>query len=443
MIKRIVSNFLLSQLKILAKIQVFKIKPTIIGVGGAAGKTSLSNFISIVLRKNYRVRDIKGKNSETGIPLSILGVSIENYSVLEWFKILILSYIKVIFDWSHYDFLIAEMGIDSPFEPKNMRYLLKIIKPKIGVLTNIALEHSEYFDSLVKNKDQDMRKKEILKVTSQQEELLLKSVSKEGFVILNIDDPQISKIKDIKSTKIIVSAKNKNADFFIKNVETTINKFDIQFFYNADDYKIKIPTPLPSYYAYSLVLSIAVLVRCGVSVSRSIEILEKNFSLPPGRATIFKGIKDATIIDSSYNSSPSAIVEMLDLLSNISNKRRRVAVIGDMRELGSLSASEHKSLGEQLTKNTDLVILVGSLTSMYTASVLRKNRHSYYSFATFSQAKKTILENIKEKDIILVKGSQNTLFLERVTKMLLKDQKDAVKLCRRGFYWDKKRKESL
>lgn len=443
MIKRIISNFLLLQLKILAKIQVFKINPIIIGVGGAAGKTSLSNFISIILRENYKIRDTRGKNSETGIPLSILGLSLENYSIWEWFKILILSYIKVIFDWSHYDFLIAEMGIDSPFEPKNMSYLLKIIKPKIGVLTNIALEHSEYFDSLIKNKDQEMRKKEILKVTSQQEELLLKSVSKEGFVILNVDDPQISKIKDIKAAKVIVSAKNNNADFFIKNVESKINKFTVQFSYGKDNYEIKIPTPLPSYYAYSLVLSIAVLVRCEISISKSIEILEKKFSLPPGRATLLKGIKNTIIIDSSYNSSPSAIMEMLDLLSNISSKRRRVAVIGDMRELGSLSASEHKFLGEQLVKNTDLTILIGPLTAMYTAPVLDKNKHPFYSFATFSQAKKNIFENIKEKDIIMVKGSQNNLFLERVVEMLLMDKKDISKLTRRGKFWDKKRKGSL
>lgn len=443
MIKRSLSNFLLLQLKFLAKIQIFKIKPTIIGIGGATGKTSLSSFISTILRENHKIRDTRGKNSETGIPLSILGLSLENYSVLDWLKILILAYIKVIFDWNHYEFLIAEMGIDSPFEPKNMSYLLKIIRPKIGVLTNIALEHSEYFDSLVKNKNQNERRNKILEITLQQEELLLKSLSKDGLAILNLDDLQIPRIKDVKATRITVSAKNKNADFLIKNIEVANNKFNVEFSYNGDNYEIKLSAPLPSYYAYSLILSIAVSVGCGVSVSQSIKILEKNFSLPPGRATIFEGIKETKIIDSSYNSSPSAVVEMLNFLTQISDKRRRVAVIGDMRELGSLSTGEHKSLGYQLIKNTDLTILIGSLTSTYTAPVLAKSKHPYYSFATFTKARKNILENIKEKDIILVKGSQNTLFLERVIKILLKDKRDVVKLCRRGVYWDKKRNSTL
>ncbi|MEK7060954.1 MAG: Mur ligase family protein [Patescibacteria group bacterium] len=443
MIKRIVSNFLLLQLKILAKIQILKIKPTIIGVGGAAGKTSLSNFISIILREKHKVRDTKGKNSETGIPLSILGLSVENYSILEWFKIIVLAYVKVIFDWNHYNFLIAEMGIDSPIEPKNMSYLLKIIRPKIGVLTNIALEHSEYFDPLVKSENQSDRKKKILEITSGQEELLLRSLPKDGSAVLNIDDPQIAKIKDIKATKIIVSAKNKNADFFIKKIEVAINKFNVQFSYNGDNYEIKLLVPLPSYYAYSLILSIGVSVRCGVSVSKSIQILERNFSLPHGRATIFEGIKNTKIIDSSYNNLPSAVVEMLEFLNQISNKRRRVAVIGDMRELGSLSLKEHKTLGEKLIKNTDLTILIGPLTAMYTAPVLRKSKHFFYSFLTFTEAKKNILENIKQKDVILIKGSQNTLYLERVAQMLLKDKKDIVKLCRRGIFWDKRRSNTL
>lgn len=443
MIKRSLSNFLLLQLQILAKIQIFKIKPTIIGVGGAAGKTSLSNFISIILKENYKVRDTKGKNSETGIPLSILGLSLEDYSVLEWFKVLIFSYIKVIFDWNHYDFLIAEMGIDSPYEPKNMSYLLKIIRPKIGVLTNIALEHSEYFDPLVKNEDQNKRKNKILEITSKQEELLLKSLPKDGLAVLNIDNSQIAKIKDIKAKKITVSAKDKNADFYINEIKTVINEFNVKFSYNKENYEIKLPTPLPSYYANSLVLSIAISTGCGIGVSQSIDILEKEFSLPPGRATVLEGIKNTTIIDSSYNSSPSATAEMLELLSRISNKRRRVAVIGDMRELGSLSRIEHKILGKQLIRNTDLVILIGPLTAMYTAPVLQKNKHPYYSFTTFTQAKRNILDNIKEKDIMLVKGSQNTLYLEKAVEMLLKDKKDVVKLCRRGEFWDKKRNNTL
>ncbi|MCL5970759.1 MAG: hypothetical protein M1450_04650, partial [Patescibacteria group bacterium] len=75
--------------------------------------------------------------------------------------------------------------------------------------------------------------------------------------------------------------------------------------------------------------------------------------------------------------------------------------------------------------------------------VLKKSKFNYYSYPNFSSAKKDLLNIISENDLILVKSSQNTLFLERAVEMLLKNPKDSVRLCRRGEFWDKKREKSL
>ena len=154
------------------------------GVGGASGKTSLSNFLYIIFSKKYSVRQSKGKNSETGIPLDILRLGIHGYTYQEWFKIMVLAPLKVLFDFKKYDVYIAEMGIDSPLEPKNMSYLLKIIKPKIGVLTNISFEHSVYFDPLTSEKDFSQRGENILQLTARQECLLLTSIDEDATAIL-------------------------------------------------------------------------------------------------------------------------------------------------------------------------------------------------------------------------------------------------------------------
>ena len=129
--------------------QLKKIKPFVVGVGGASGKTSLSNFIYLILSEKYKVKQGRGKNSETGIPLDILGLTMKNYNKRDWVKVMIFALINVLFDFRKFDIYIAEMGIDSPLEPKNMSYLLKIIKPDVGVLTNISYEHSpdRYFYS--------------------------------------------------------------------------------------------------------------------------------------------------------------------------------------------------------------------------------------------------------------------------------------------------------
>ena len=438
-------RFVLWYLRTLALLRLKKIKPYIIGVGGASGKTSLSNFIYLILSKQYKTKQGKGKNSETGIPLDILNLHVKNYVFSDWIKVLIFAPLKLLFDFSKFDIYIAEMGIDSPLEPKNMSYLLKIIKPNVSVLTNISYEHSQYFDPLIDSESSDLREEEILKLTAKQEGLLLTSLPATGISVLNIDDENIRSLQsEIISNKITVSAQNENADFFIEKIQNFVDKFLIVVVYKNKKYQIKIANPLPKHFAYSFVLAIAVAATKGVAIEASISTLEETFSLPPGRMTVFKGIKDTVLIDSSYNNATlTPILDLLDFIFEIGKQRRRVGIIGDMRELGTMSKALHEEVANKMLKTLDLAILIGPLTQKYIEPILKKNKFESYSFVTFTQAKDTILNMIKPKDIILIKGSQNTIFLERVVEMLLQNKSDIKKLCRRGDFWDKIREKSL
>jgi UDP-N-acetylmuramoyl-tripeptide--D-alanyl-D-alanine ligase len=443
--KKKASIFILWYLRFFAKLQLAKIKPLIIGVGGASGKTSLSNFISIILDNKYKVKQGKGKNSETGIPLDILGLQLKNYSHREWIRILLLALVKVLTDWKKYDVYIAEMGIDSPLEPKNMTYLLKIIKPDIGVLTNISLEHSAYFDVLIEEEDEAKRHEQILKLTAEQEGLLLTSLDKEQMAVLNIDDENIYQIKaKVKARITTISQKDPAADFKIVNIKNFVDKFTLHFRNEGKNYEIKISNPLPTHFAYSFLLAIAVAKLANISVVDSIKSLERSFSLPPGRMSVFRGLKNTVLIDSSYNNA--TLVPMLDLLSfvaDVGKQRRRMGIIGDMRELGTMSKLIHEKVAEKILDTLDLVILIGPLSQQYILPILKKHDFPVYSFLNFTSAKATILEQIKPKDMILIKGSQNTLFLERAVEMLLEHPQDGDKLCRRGEYWDKIREKTL
>lgn len=435
--RKIIVSFILWYLRFFAKVQLFKIRPTVIGVGGASGKTSLGGLIRLILIEKYEVLETAGKNSETGIPLSILHLKIQDYTYFEWLKIVLSAPLKVFFDWEKYEILVAEMGIDGPDEPKNMSYLLKIIKPKIGLLTNISFEHSVYFEKISKDKEK------ILELTKDQEQLLLKSLPGDGLAILNLDDENIRETTGIKASKFTVSSVKRDSDFFIENIGIAIESFTVNFFSKSKEYQIKIPRLLPSHYAYSLVMAIAVGQALGIKIEDSIKALEKNFILPPGRMSVFEGIKETTIIDSSYNNATLApIIDLLDLLNRIAGKRRKVVIIGDMRELGVVSKSYHEKVARKLLDITDLVFLIGPLSAEFIAPILSKHKHNFYSFNTFSEAKKAIKDEIKKGDIILVKSSQNTLFLERVVEMILKNQSDVQKLARRGKFWDKIRKET-
>jgi len=443
--KKWASLFIVWYLKFFAKLQIAKFKPFIIGVGGASGKTSLSNFVYIILSKKYIVRQGKGKNSETGIPLDILGLKINNYNYSEWLKILILAPVKVLFDFNKYQVYIAEMGIDSPVEPKNMSYLLKIIKPKIAVLTNISFEHSVYFDPLVADENAKKREETILNLTIKQEGLLLTSANIESTVILNLDDQNIYNLKpNVKAKIVSVSRKYKTADFYIENIKNYVDMFLVQFRYKGKAYKLEIDNPLPEHFAYSFLLSIAIANSYGITIDDSIKYLNKDFSLPPGRMSVFKGIKNTILIDSSYNNATlTPILDLLSFVKEIGKQRRRIGIIGDMRELGTMSKALHEEVAKKILETLDIAILIGPLSQQYILPVLKKNDFPNYSFSNFSSSKQTIMEIIKPKDMILVKGSQNTLFLERAVEMLLKDPKDSLKLCRRGDYWDKMREKSL
>ncbi len=434
--KKILAPFGLYYLKFFAKLKLRRMRPIVIGVGGASGKSSVSLMIAQILSHKFRVLQSKGKNSETGIPLTVLGIEMKSYGLANWTKAIINAPLSVAKN-KKYDYFVCEMGIDGPKPPRNMEYLLSILTPDIGILTNVDVEHSVYFDDLVKDEEEKARKKEILKLLARDETLLLKSVKANGRAIINLDDPLIKKTLPINATPVTVSARDKKADFYISNTQVNLKEFKMEIVFLKEKYFLKIKRPLPKYYAYSFALSLAVAFSCGLRLSDAIKYLEKDFSLPPGRFTVFEGIKDTMILDSSYNSSLGAAKGALDLLTSLKSGRRKVGILGDMRELGSLSRLQHEELAKSILKNLDYAILIGPQMKEFVAPILTQASFKFISFSNFSEVRESLASFINQKDLILVKGSQNTLFLERAAEVLLKNKEDARKLARREIYWKK------
>ncbi len=440
--KKIFSRPLLFYLRTFAKVQIRKINPIIIGIGGATGKSSVSHLVSLVLSKKYKVKQSRGKNSESGIPLNILGIELKNYDTIDWVKAAITAPFKIITNWEKYEYFVVEMGIDSPNPPKNMEYLLQIIRPKIGVLTNIYPEHSVYFDHLVKSESSGERKMEILEATAKQEGMLLKSITEDGRSIVNLDDQNITNLLPLRSKTITISSKDKSADFYIVSSKINLNSFLVKFVFLNDNYTIEVPQPLPKYYTGTIVMALAIAFSCEISLKDGSAYLSAKFSLPAGRFTVFKGIKNSAVLDSSYNSSLEPAVGCLNALSEIAGNRRKVAILGDMRELGSLAKIQHELLAREILKTLDFAILIGPLMKKFVVPVLEKENFKFLAFESFKNAKELIIAGVKKDDVILVKGSQNTLFLERAVEILLADKKDRTRLCRRGKYWDEIRRKT-
>jgi UDP-N-acetylmuramoyl-tripeptide--D-alanyl-D-alanine ligase len=388
-VKKYLSLVVLNYLKFFAKLQINKVhflqkrkskQLDIIGITGSAGKTCTLLVCESVFPENIKVKTNNGYNSESGLPLSILDLKITNYNLFSWIKIIFLTPIKYLINWQTYDVLILEMGIDSSTWPKNMDYLISVVKPNIGIFLNVSPVHLANFSSL----DQIAKQK-------------AKLVNQAKVAIINSQDKLV--------TKYTI---NKN----IINITPTDIKF--KNFYLPPVYQI----------GFGAALTLAKLFN--ISYSDAVKNIQTNFSLPPSRSSILKGIKNTTIIDSSYNSSPIACEELLKFLSSF--KTKRIAVLGDMRELGKSTPIEHRHIYQRALESADIIISIGPQTKKYFGVKSKK-------FTYWWQAADYLQSIIKGDETILVKGSQNTIYLEELIKTILSDPNDLSNLCRQSPWW--------
>ncbi|MFA5749817.1 MAG: Mur ligase family protein [Candidatus Shapirobacteria bacterium] len=387
--KKNISNLVLIYLKFFAKLQLSKIRfiqkikhrqLDIVGITGSAGKSSTLLACQAVLSPSLKIKTNDGYNSESGLPLSIIGLKITNYNFLSWLKIIILCPIKFLINWQTYDVLLLEMGIDSATWPKNMDYLLSIVQPNIAIFLNVGSVHLDKFNSIDQIAQEKAKMANIAKIA-----------------IINNQDKLVKKYITNKNIINLIPTKIKFTNFYLPDI-----------------YQV----------GFGAALSLANIFN--INYQQAIKNIQTNFSLPPSRSSILEGIKDTTIIDSSYNSSPFACIEMLNFLNTF--KTKKIAILGDMRELGTTTSEEHQKIYETALKSADLIISVGPETKKYFGNQAQK-------FDYWWQAEEFIKTKIKGEETVLIKGSQNTIFLEEIVKSLLKNPTDSSKICRQSSFW--------
>lgn len=427
--QKIISNFILAYFRVLAKLQLKKNgSATIIGVTGSAGKTSTRLAIVHILKTRGVVKSSVHANSESGIPLNILGLHPVSYSTLDWLRLICLAPFMLLTNWEHFDYYVVEMGIDSPDYPKNMAYLLQIIRPQVGVVLNAGLTHSAGFDHLVGDPSPARRSAKLIKLIAQEKMQLAQSISSRGVAIYNGDQKEFKNLASSLSARVITFGKTKGVDLQIL--------LNFRFRYQGITHHLVLNDIFPDHFAYTFAAALAVCAAVGIPPSLSVPALS-SYCSAPGRLRIFPGISGSTIIDSSYNASPLTMLESLQLLQKLSGKNKKIAVIGDMRELGFSEKLAHKNLADWLLLYSDEAILFGELTAAYTLPVLLSQKFPVHHFTHMSDLIKYLRSIAKPKSYLLFKGSQNQIFLERAVAAVLADPKDIARLCRRGPYWDK------
>jgi len=425
--KQVLENILGS----IAKAIIRKYKPTIIGITGSAGKTSTKQAVFAALAGTFDVRaTTKNYNNELGLPLTVIGGKAAGKNAFAWLVIIVRGWSYLAFNRKFPKMLVLEMGADRPGDLKK---LVAIAPPSISIITSVGEAHIEHFGSLG--------------AIAEEKETLVKVLPSDGYALLSADDPRVTAMRSVTKAKVVTYGFNKTADVHPSAVEyireprsTAVLGLRLTVTGSSGDIVVDLPGVVGRGHALAALAALGTAKILGVPLAAAAEGL-RNYAPPPGRLRLIPGVKSTVIIDDTYNASPGAMHEALEVLKNFSipDKARRIALLGDMRELGGFTERAHREVGEYIAKNNiDIFVAIGE--AMHEAiEAAKKNGMSedrVIHMENAVAAARFLEERLHAGDVILIKGSQNTIRLERAVKALMLEPERAEELlCRQGPEW--------
>ncbi len=414
-----------------AKLILSRYHPKIIAITGSVGKTSTKDAIFTVLSKFKIVRKSeKSFNSEIGLPLTILGSPNGWNDPFIWFENIIHGFYLILWKQSYPEYLILEIGVGKPGDIK--KNVIPWLKPDVVIITRFPDKpvHVEFFGSVEK--------------IIEEKSALVSALKKDGILILNHDDEKVYSLHLKSNHKTVSYGVNKNATYHsiyptylyatrnnIK-VPTGIN-FKLE--YEGNTFPVMLPNILGIHNIGQAAAAIACAKELGCDLLESIQAISE-YVTPPGRLSLIEGINNSVIIDDTYNSSPVAMDAAIDVLKEIEGKRK-IAVLGDMLELGKFTEEEHYIVGEKICGVADILVVVGLRAKTILEGAIEKgfNQKNVYSFNSSKTAAKFLEGVVEEGDIVLVKGSQGVR-LERAVEAIMEHKELKKKLlCRQDKEW--------
>ena len=341
-------------------------------VTGSNGKTTTKEIIAHILSQKSPLLKTSGNyNNEIGIPLTLLQLN------------------------KSHKLLVAEMGMRGLGE---INALTNFITPDLAVVTNIGEAHI----GLLGSKDN------IFKAKSE----LLQSLEKDGIAIINRDDPYFSKTLEIvKNKKVYTFGVENMSDIMACNVRLVSNKGMRFTLVIQNDIRKEIYFPLLGRHnIYNALAATAVAFALGTEL----DLIERGLSsfkqldLHMQLSNFYQGIK---ILNDSYNASPLSVKSALETLIEVAQNNRKIAILGDMLELGEKSDFYHQEIGEKVAKlSIDILITVGSGGKIIAQSSKEKGMTEERVFSFEKNEKinlaKKLLSLTKPGDFILLKGSR-------------------------------------
>ena len=399
-------------LRYMSRVILWHHKPFVIGITGSVGKTTTKDVIVHILKKHKTIYYTKKNyNNEIGVPMTILGID-KDIDSIEAFVMVIVMWIKKIFSKQYPEILVVEMGVDRPGD---MEYLTSIVQPDISVLTAISYAHSEFFDDI------DAIVKEKQKIVT--------NMKKTGVAIVNYDDKNTRSVGRYVDNHIITYGINDKAEFIASDIEVCFHKchntgLSFKLRYDGKVIPVRLNHVIAQHLVYAILAGLVVVVELEMNM---IDVVGEiaDFEGSPGRMQLLDGKNGSKIIDDTYNASPNAMSAAIKTLEE-SPYKRKIAVLGDMRELGRISKVEHEKVAEQLLSSGIREIFLVGVEMKFAYDKLREDNAIVVAhFDTSNEAVEDIEDCIQSGDVILVKGSRG-IYMENIVKELLSNKHTTI-----------------
>jgi len=349
--------------------------PRVVGITGSVGKTSTKEMTAAVLRQRYRTLWSRASyNNEIGLPLTLLHLN------------------------NTHEALVVEMGA---YVPGDIKALCDLAHPHIGVITNVGVSHLERMGTVER----------IWEAKSE----LVRSLPRDGVAVLNWDDERVRQMAEVTPARVFSYGLTPEADLWADEVET-LGLEGIRFIlhYNGDVVPVRLPW-LGQHSVHTALRAAAVGLIFDMSWEEIIAGLQDTDAQL--RIVVVPGIRETKIIDDTYNASPASMLAALNLLADLDG--RRMAILGDMLELGSYEETGHRKVGARAAEVVQRLITVGERARWIAEEAVAAGLSPEHvvHVATVEEAIARAQEWLEPGDVVLVKASR-AMMLERVVNAL-------------------------
>jgi len=347
----------------------------VIAITGSVGKTSTKDIIANVMAKQFHILRTEGNlNNHIGLPLTILKLKDE-------------------------EMLIVEMGMNQAGEIKR---LTEIAKPDVAVITNVGTAHIGNLGT----------RENILKAKLE----ILEGLSKDGVVIINNDNDMLHKWYEEnckkESQKIITYGIYQKSDVQAKNTELKEDESTFLAVYKDKEIKIEVPIA-GEHFVYNALCATAIAENYGIE-EQKIQKGIKEFELSKKRMETYQ-IGKYTIINDCYNANYDSMKAAIEHLGN-TKKETKIAILGDMLELGEYSEELHRKVGEEIQKNKINIVITVGFFSKYINQMAKNSKNVHCE--TKEEAVEVAKKLMKPNTSILIKASNSMKFDEIANQLI-------------------------